>query len=324
MDKVLSQDEINALFSAMSTEDLSLGDQAEKPPDRKVINYDFHSADRISQDQMRSIHVLHEHFGRSFASSLSAYLRAFVDVNISSLEQVSYSSFIKSLSDPTLFASLGMRPLDGNIALEMNPSLVLPLIDMILGGPGRPFTENRNLTEIELNVIEGVLKLVMRDLGEAWHPVMELEFYLEGKGTKSQMFQIVSPAEAVIVVHLEVKSGENAGMMNICIPSRILKMLRNKFDQQWNAPRQKVAVGGVAGVISEFLKPVPLALEGEICSSKLTMNDLLTVSVGDVIELNERIGDPILLCVGGIPKFKGKIIQRRGKRAFEIFDRITA
>ncbi len=323
MDKVLSQDEINALFSAMSTEDLSLGEQAEKPPERKVTNYDFHSADRISQDQMRSIHLLHEHFGRNFASSLSAYLRAFVDVSISSLEQVSYSSFIKSLSDPTLFASLGMRPLDGNIALEMNPSLVLPLIDMILGGPGRPFTENRNLTEIELNVIEGVLKLVMRDLGEAWHPVIELEFYLEGKGTKSQMFQIVSPAEAVIVVHLEVKSGENSGMMNICIPSRILKMLRNKFDQQWNAPRQK-AIGSVAGVISELMKPVALPLGSEIRSSKLTMSDLLTVSVGDVIELNERIGDPVLLCVGGIAKFAGKIVQRRGKRAFEISNRITA
>jgi flagellar motor switch protein FliM len=324
MDKVLSQDEINALFSAMSTEDLSLGEQGEKPPERKVSNYDFHSADRISQDQMRSIHVLHEHFGRSFASSLSAYLRAFVDVNISSLEQVSYSSFIKSLSDPTLFASMGMRPLDGNIALEMNPSLVLPLIDMILGGPGRPFTENRNLTEIELNVIEGVLKLVMRDLGEAWHPVIELEFFLEGKGTKSQMFQIVSPAEAVIVVHLEVKTGENSGMMNICIPSRILKMLRNKFDQQWNAPRQKAAIGNVAGVISELMKPVSLPLEGAIRSSRLTMNELLTISVGDIIELKERIGDPVYLCVGGIPKYMGKIIQWRGKRAFEVSDRITA
>jgi flagellar motor switch protein FliM len=324
MDKVLSQEEINALFSAMSSEDLSLANQPEKSaPVRKIVNYDFHRADRISQDQMRSIHLLHEHFGRNFAASLSAYLRAFVDVSLASLEQISYSAFIKSLPDPTLFASLGMRPLDGNIALEMSPALVFPMIDMILGGPGRALSDNRNLTEIELNIIEGVVKLAMRDLREAWHPVIELEFFMEGKGTKAQMFQIVSPAETVIAAHLELKIGDNSGTMNLCIPSRILKLLRNKFDQQWNSRRQKSTVGNEAERIYELMKPVSIPLNGEIRSSKLTVNDLLKISAGDVIELNERITDPVLLCVGGIAKFAGRIVQRRGKKAFEVSDRFA-
>ena len=309
MDKVLSQEEINALFSAMSSEDLSLGGQPEKGAgSRKIAHYDFHRADRISQDQMRSVHVLHEHFGRNFASSLSAYLRAFVDVSLSSLEQISYSAFIRSLPDPTLFVSLGMRPLDGNIALEMNPDLFFPMIDMILGGSGGSLPENRNLTEIELNIIEGVVKLAMRDLRGAWKPVMELDFFLEGKGTKAQMFQIVSPAETVIAVQLEVRIGENAGMMNLCIPSRILKLLRSKFDQQWNARRQKSSGGEER--IYELMRPVNVPLSGEIRSSKLTVDDLLKISVGDVIQLNERIEDPVLLCVGGVPKFEGRIVQR--------------
>jgi flagellar motor switch protein FliM len=322
MDKVLSQEEINALFSAMSSEDLSPAAPQEKsaPASRKVINYDFHRADRISQDQMRSIHLLHEYFGRNFASSLSAYLRAFVDVNLLSLEQISYSAFIKSLPDPTLFSSVGMRPLDGNLALEMNPSLVFPMIDMILGGPGRALSTNRNLTEIELNIIEGVIRLAMRDLKGAWQPIMELEFFLEGKGTKAQMFQIVSPAEAVIAVHLELKIGESAGMMNLCIPSRLLKQLRSKFDQQWNVRRQK-APGGEAEKIYELMKMVPIRLAGEMRDSRLTVDDLLKVSVGDVIELSERMDDPVFMCVAGIPKFLGRIVVQRGKKAFEILDK---
>ncbi len=321
MDKVLSQEEINALFSAMSSEDLSLGSQPEKSAaTRKVASYDFHRADRISQDQIRSIHLLHEYFGRNFASSLSAYLRAFVEVNLASLEQMSYAAFIKSLPDPTLFASFGIRPLDGNIALELNPSLVFPMIDMILGGPGRALTESRNLTEIELNIIEGVIKLAMRDLASAWHPIMELDFFLEGKGTKAQMFQIVSPVETVIAVHFELKIAENSGLMNLCIPSRLLKLLRNKFDQQWNVRRQKTA-GNEAERIFELLKPISVPLSSEIQRSRLTVDDLLKVAVGDVIELNERVGDPVLLCVGGAAKFLGRIVQRRGKRAFEIADR---
>lgn len=320
MDKVLSQEEINALFSAMSTEDISLERQDKGAAAQKVTSFDFHRADRISQDQMRAIHLLHEHFGRNFASSLSAYLRAFVDVTLASLEQASYSAFIKSLPDPTLFASLGMRPLDGNIALELNPSLAFPMIDVILGGPGRVMTENRNLTEIELNIIEGVIKLAMRDLQTAWHSVIDLEFFMEGKGTKPQMFQIVSPAETVIAVHLELKIGENSGMLNLCIPSRLLKLLRSKFDQQWNSRRQKTG-NGESMKILDLIKPAPVPLGCEINNSKVTMDDLLKIAPGDVIELSERIGDPVYLCVGGVAKFVGKIVQRRGKRAFEITER---
>jgi flagellar motor switch protein FliM len=323
MDKVLSQEEISALFSAMSSETLALNGQPDRgSASRKVANYDFHRADCVSQDQMRSIHLLHEYFGRSLASSLSAYLRAFVDVNLSPLEQMSYAAFIKSLPDPTLFASIGMRPLDGNIGLEMNPALVFPMIDMILGGPGQAAVESRNLTEIELNIIEGVIKLVMRDLGSAWHPIVELDLFLEGKGTKAQMFQIVSPAETVIAVHLEIKIGENSGMMNLCIPSRVPKMLRNKFDQQWNSRRTK-EVGSEAEKIFELIKPVPISLSSEIRRSKLTMDDLLKIAVGDVIELNDRVSDPIYLCVGGMAKFVGRIVQQRGKKAFEISARCS-
>jgi flagellar motor switch protein FliM len=324
MDKVLSQEEISALFSAMSSDDLSLDSQPEKAADpRKIDDYDFHRADRIAQEHIRSIHLLHEHFGRNFASSLSAYLRSFVDVTLAGVEQLSYSSFIKALTDPTLFASIGMRPLDGNIAFELNPSLVFPMIDMILGGSGCAPPENRNLTEIELNIIEGVIKLAIRDLQEAWHSIADLELFIDGKGTKPQMFQMVSPTETVIAVRLELKTGEFSGLLNLCIPSRILKQLRTKFDQQWSIRRQKV-MDGEAERIVELIKPMPVFLTGEIRNSRLTVDDLLNVSVGDVIELNERIGDPSILCVGGIAKFLGRIVQRRGKKAFEISERHIA
>ena len=322
MDKVLSQDEINALFSAMSSEDVDLEASKENSPsERKVTSYDFHRADRISQDQMRSVHLMHEYFGRNFASSLSAYLRNFVDVKLVNLEQESYSAFLKGIPDPTMFSSIGMRPLDDNLALEMNPSVVFPMIDLILGGPGLAPTDNRNLTEIEMNIIDGVLRLAMRDLRAAWNPIIDLDLYIEDKGTKAQMFQIVSPGEAVIAIQLELKIGDNSGTMNICIPSRVLKQLRSKFDQQWNVRRQKT-YGNEEKRILEIMKQVPILLSSEIRNSILTVDDLLKMSVGDVIELKERVEDPVLLCAGGIPKYSGKLVLRRGKKAFEIVEKI--
>jgi flagellar motor switch protein FliM len=317
MDKILSQDEISALFSAMAADDLGLGNIQETSVPRRVANYDFHRADRISQDQIRSLHLLYDYFGRNFASSLSAYLRAFVDVNLISIDQVPYSDFLKLLPDPTLFSSLGMRPLESNVALELNPSVVFPMIDMLLGGPGNTPLGERSLTEIELNIIEGVVKLAMRDLKEAWRPIMDIEFYLDGMGSKPQMFQIVAPGETVVAVGLEIKVGENSGMMNLCVPSRMLKTNRHRFAQQWNIRRQKV-LGSDAEKILGLLQPASIALSSELRDTSLSVEDLLKISVGDVIQLTRRVGDPILLCVAGVAKFQGRMIARRGKKAFEI------
>jgi len=338
MEKVLSQDEINALFSAMSPDESAPTAPASAAPapspasapaqpessasGKKVVVYDFHNADRVSQDQLRSLHLLYEAFGRNFASSLSAYLRAFVDVTLKSIEQIPYSAFVKPLPDPTLFVSITMRPFDSNMALEMNPTLVFPMIDMILGGPGTSVEENRNLTEIELNIIEGVIKLAMRDLGTAWQSIMEFDFFLEGKGTKPQMFQIVSQSETVVAIMLEVKIGDFSGRMNMCIPSHALKLLRSKFDQQWQAPRHK-SLENEAEKMMQLVERIPLALSGEIPNCQMTVGELLKVSVGDIIALNHRVSDPISMRVCGIEKFSGNIVQRQGSIAFEILERIN-
>jgi len=45
-------------------------------------------------------------------------------------------SFCFLCPDPTSFNILSMIPLEGNIVLEINPSLVYPIIDKLLGGAG--------------------------------------------------------------------------------------------------------------------------------------------------------------------------------------------
>jgi len=205
----------------------------------------------------------------------------------------------------------------------MNPSLVFPMIDMILGGPGHAQAGNRSLTEIELNIIDGVLGLVMGALNSAWNPIKDFDFFIKDKGTKAQMFQIISPGETVIAVHLELAIGDSTGMMNLCIPSRILKQLRKNFDLQWNVRRQRTGRNEEKRIM-DIMKQIPIPLSGEIMNSKLTIKDLLKVSVGDVIELEKRIEDPAYLCADGIPKYAGKIAQVGGKRVFEISRDLSA
>src|SRR5260221_5684175 len=121
MDRVLSQEEIDNVFKKLRET------AADEDPSHKALVYDFRRPDRIAKDQLRAIHLLHENFARSLASSLSAYLRAYVAVNLVSVEQLAFMEFTQVLPSPTSMIALGMKPYDGNAVLELNPSLVFPI-----------------------------------------------------------------------------------------------------------------------------------------------------------------------------------------------------
>src|SRR5436190_8349061 len=111
--------------------------------------YDFRRPDRVSKEQLRSLHFLHDRFAVNVSTSLSAFLRAMTEVNIVGVEQLSYSKFLGSLPDPTAFYAIGMPPLDGLGAIEINPSIAFTMVDRMLGGAGQTPPPNRALSEIE-------------------------------------------------------------------------------------------------------------------------------------------------------------------------------
>src|SRR5712692_3891344 len=149
-DRVLSQAEIDSVFKR-KTEGSGDDDASEK-----AQAYDFRRPDRIAKDQLRAIHLLHENFSRSLASSLSAYLRAYVAVTLASVEQLAFLEFTQGLASPTCLVALSMQPYDGNALLEISPSLAFPVLEMLLGGSGQSSVGiDREITEIEESILDG-------------------------------------------------------------------------------------------------------------------------------------------------------------------------
>src|SRR6266851_4451568 len=191
-DRVLSHEEIDNVFRDVS------GLQEDDDPAKRAQPYDFRRPDRIAKDQLRAIHLLHENFARGLASSLSAYLRAYVAVNLVSVEQLSFMEFSQCLPSPSCLVSLGLHPYEGKAVLELNPGLVFPIIEMLLGGGSRSTPKiNREITEIEQSVLDGMIRITLQDLKTAWQSVTPLEFTIEGHETEPQLLRILAPNEAV-------------------------------------------------------------------------------------------------------------------------------
>ncbi len=213
------------------------GEGAAKPERKRakgVIPFDFRRPDRILRGSIRAIHQLHDNFARTLGASLSTWLRTYAVANLVSVEQLSCSEFLECVSSPTCLVSLGMKPYEGNAILEINSALTFPLIEILLGGNGKiPFTTQREMTEIEQAVLDGFFEVVVRDLGEAWKPVARIDFAIEKIEAEPQRLQVMAPTEAVVAVAIEIRIGEAVGMMNIAMPSLNVRMMGQKFDQQW-------------------------------------------------------------------------------------------
>ncbi|MGC4053492.1 MAG: flagellar motor switch protein FliM [Paludibaculum sp.] len=311
-DRVLSQDEIDSVFRNLQ------GTSNEEDPARKAQPYDFRRPDRIAKDQLRAIHLLHDNFARSLASSLSAYLRAYVMVNLISVEQLSFLEFSQCLPAPTCIVSLSMRPFDGNAVLELNPTMVFPILEMLLGGSGKtPYKVTREITEIEQSILDGLFRIILHDLREAWSPISQINFAIEAHETEPQLLQILAPNEAVVTVGMEIRIGEVAGMMNLGIPSIIIKMLRQKFDQQWSVRKSESTEEEQARIL-RLVKPAQLKFDARLQGPSLTVEQMLSLQPDDVVEFDFPVNRPVNLLVNGALKFNGRIVNTGRKRAFHI------
>ncbi len=327
MAKILSQEEVDALLSSVKvgdSVDAAEADKVEvsrpKQQHKKVTIYNFRRPDRVSKEQMRSLHFLHDRFARNFSSSLSAFLRALTEINLISVEQLTYSEFLLSVPDPTCFNSIQMKPLEGQIALEINPSLVFPIIDKMLGGPGDSLKETRAMTEIEQNIFQAIIKLILEDLKEIWRQISEIDFKLVAQETSPQLVQIVAPNEVVVLVVFEIKFGDVMGMMNLCIPAIVFEPIAAKFDQEWYTGFKKSTDFREAKWLKTWLKRAlfPCAAELKDHVTTITVDEFLSLQEGDIITFNAKPGEDIDLSIASYSKFKGKVVLANNKRVFKI------
>ena len=308
MSRQLSQQEIDAVFQNLH----------EHRKENPATKFDFRRPDRIPKSQVRAIHLLHDTFVRNLVSSLSAYLRSYLTVNLVSVEQLSYAEFLDGLPSPTCMVSLGLSPYDGNGVLELNPSLVFPILEMLLGGTGKASAAiQRDVTEIEQKLLDGLFRIILHDLREAWKGVTAVDFTIESMETEPQLLHILAPNEAVVSVGVEVRIGETVGMMNLAMPSIVIKMMRQKFDQQWSVRKTHASDVEQARVL-RLLRQYALTLEAVLEGQTLNVQDLLDLQEGHLLMFDFPVERPVNLLVNGAHKFIGQLVGAGKKRACQI------
>ena len=328
MAKILSQAEIDALLSTVSASEKASGadGQAGQSDGRTVVVYDFKHPNRVSKDQLRTLENMHDNFAGHMGSVLSNLLRAMLDVDLVSVDQITYTEFIMSLMSPSCTFTFTAEPLDGACIIDFNPTLTYAFIDRMFGGSGKVLDTGRELTEIERSMMNRIAGFVYKELEDAWAHLCPIKINQISLETNPQFVQIVPPGETVIVISFQLKLLQSTGLMTICFPYVALEGIINKLSaQNWIDATKKKSRETMGEINQENLLHLTLPVQVELARTDVRIGDFLDMKVGDVITTDHKMDREITAFIDARRKFAcrpGLVGRKRGVVITKVFDDI--
>lgn len=314
---VLSQAEIDALLNTIESEGIS--SQPLDDGGTQIREYDFRTANRFNKEHIRTLKIVYDNFARLFASYLSGTLRAMCSAEVISVEETKYSEFVNALPSPLILAVVRMPPMTGSVLLEVSPDLSYAVISRLLGGKPDKESVSRGFTEIELVLLERIMRQFLPLFGESWEKVVGITTYLDRLETSPQFAQIVAMNETVAIISISVKIDDATGTFNICLPHLALEpinqQLTTKFLYQNSESRELFPAHDD---IKKRIERTPLDVSAFFNETLTSVRDILNLQTGDVISLNHKVSEPLTLRVGHLPKFKVEIGMKDRRYAAKV------
>lgn len=298
MAEVLSQSEIDALLSALSTGDVEPEELKEREEKHKIKKYDFRSPQKFSKDHIRTLEMVHDAFARIISNYLSGQLRKHVKVDIQSVEQITYEEFIHSIPNPTILTIFKMPPLQGNILLEMNPQFSFQVLDILLGGTGNREERAKEFSEIDKNILSNITSEMIKSLVLAWDGILDVKPEFETLETNPSANQTLAPNEPVALLSFSVELGKSTTYMNLCIPYlSVEKVLDKLVVQYWFKADESELEDESREKLKKGIEPVEVNMHVELGKTEIKVDDFLKLVNGDVLILNSQYSDPVKVFV---------------------------
>ena len=336
MADILSQEEINALLSATDEDDVGGdggdarggdldGGGLDDGSEQIVTSYDFKHPARVNKDQLRTLENMHDNFARMLNSTFSGAMRAVVDVDTAFVDQTTYAEFIMSLSNPTCSCQFTLGPTNGQAIIDFAMPLVFAFVDRNFGGKGSSQgVEARQLTPIEVGVINRIVKRVIEDLEATLEPILRVEITDIELETNPEFMQITAASEIVILLAFEVNSANASGLVSLCYPFFTLESILPRLGQQSYVRTNRMNQEELLRQNNLRLQKTNVPVRAELARGMATFRSLQDLQVGDVLTMDTEIDEPTVLYVNDEPKFVGKPGRVGRKSAVQITEYIDS
>jgi flagellar motor switch protein FliM len=283
-----------------------------------VRNYDFRQSGFLAPSELRRIRMRHEQFVRALAARLAMLLRVEFSVQLAKLQIIGYQKFTETLPSPTHIVLFKADPLKGTGLLVIPPRLGLSLVDRLLGGPGQITEANRELSEIEIALIDQIALLLTSEWCTHWPEMRELRSALIGHENNSRFLQTATPDTAMLVLTLDAGFSEQVEPIQFAFPYATVEPLVRLLCPAGVAEAEPAAGRAAKSRWNAEFDDVPVPVVAEWQGLKLSAGDLARLKSGDVLLLDPKCASQVQLSLSHVPKFVGRPGMRVGKWAIEL------
>jgi flagellar motor switch protein FliM len=309
MEKVLTQDEINRLLRAARKPGIS-SPGAVRP--RAYGPFVFGKAAPISKQQVREISQIHEVFVYRLKNRIGAYLQVTVEINPMSVEETPYAEFMQSLPEQIYLASISALPTNSLAILSLDLPVAFTMIDLMLGGNGKPEVVGRHTTEIEEKVIQSIIDMICEELRAAWRQAVDINFVFDQTQRSGELFRLLPPYEKVLFLSFEVRMLEVFSTLSLAFPATVSSLLLQKLAKR-NPRSQKLAPGSSA-VVRKRLEDCLFNVEMLLPPKKMRGQDVLGLRAGQTVLIQHETARPAVVNIAGSSMFTAYPVRKGTQR----------
>jgi len=311
MEKVLNQQEIDDMVRAARS-----GTATAASTSPVVQPWDIREAGQIGSEQLRAINQLHENFARNLTTAIGGYLRIVFDVSLVSAEHLVYREFLQCVSEKPYLASIDLLPVGVVAVLQLDLAIAFPIIDVMLGGEGKNSEVSRGVTEIEEQVLEGVVRIICRELQTSWQAI-SLEFNFGARQHILQTQRLMPPEEKNLCLSFEIKMSETRGTLNLAIPAVVSNALLRKISADFGYHRPRSSIEARLQIQKKLLNcffPVELSMP----RLQVPLQNLTELAPGDLLVFSKDASAPAVMMVGDVRLCSATPVRIGDRRAARV------
>lgn len=295
--------------------------------------YNFRRPDKFSKEHLRGLQDIHREFARQLEMNLTAYLSLPIEIDVVSVDQLTYDEFTHSMPESIAIGLLELTPLPNQVLLGINFEILSSIVDRMLGGIGICEDMSHEMTDIEESLAKQFIKRTVNTLETSWAHVVPVKGTVDALATNYQNVQVASPGEIVALITFEIQiASKYFGLMSLCYPYPVLEnILSHLSTQRIFHTKGIVATTEERQKMIEKLNTSNIDISVLFGTTNITAQDFLDLKVGDVIRLDNKITDDLIVKINGEKKFfacpgtlKDKVCVKINERYNEVIEILKA
>ncbi|UTW46126.1 flagellar motor switch protein FliM [bacterium SCSIO 12696] len=318
-EEILSQDELDALLDGVESGDV----ETEQKAAAKESGYsgaaklcDLTDKASLIHGRLAPLNVINARYVRQLRMTVFSLLQRKAEIGTKGVEILRFSEYLQRMDTPTSLNVVRLNPLPGIAMVVFDARLVFGLVDLFFGGAGRQISiDGREFTSIENRIIGKLLGRTLEDVRAAWEDTLALNIDHLASEMNPMMAAAHSPDEPWVVSTFQLELDNVSGEIDLAIPYSTLEPVLDTADEgESSTPVEEDHCW--AEPLLQHMTSVQVELSCAMAESQLTIGDIKSLKVGDVIPIT--MNDPATLCANGSAVYSTRIGSSNGKVALRI------